>query len=298
MDRVVALVTAGRLCDCQTSITGWAGWIIVASRSRRCGELRAFPAVRPRRVTHLPRHDHREVKLMESSSWRWNLAVPVALVVAALLAVIIGIVLIPSRREDIGFEIAKAAVQAIPFVILSIGVGLFLRWSEGSREDRRLSDEHRRKIFDEVVTAYNRIKGTRRWLRAAGYLDITTGSLSAERLAELDRRMEALSDAELELEKVKREVELHPHVFTHAVDLVRDLTQVTRYLRGVVKDWEKSELTVDDGVRHVATWTGLQGFLRKAGTEGATFKECASDPMDAVVKALLSDLLPGTRRAA
>ena len=235
---------------------------------------------------------------MESSSWRWNLAVPVALVVAALLAVIIGIVLIPSRREDIGFEIAKAAVHAIPFVILSIGVGLFLRWSEGSREDRRLSDEHRRKIFDEVVTAYNRIKGTRRWLRAAGYLDITTGSLSAERLAELDRRMEALSDAELELEKVKREVELHPHVFTHADDLVRDLTQVTRYLRGVVKDWEKSELTVDDGVRHVATWTELQGFLRKGGTEGATFKECASDPMDAVVKALLSDLLPGTRRAA
>jgi len=235
--------------------------------------------------------------MMEKLRWRRAVAVPVALVIGALIALVAAIWLIPSRREDIGFEIAKAAAQAIPYVFLSIGVGLFLRQSEASREDRRLADDHRRRVFGEVATAYNRIKGIRRWLRAAGYLEMKSGSLSAERLAEFDGRMDAFSEAELVLEKVRREVEGHPHVFSHSGDLIGDLSTVTTYLRAVVKNWEDSQLSADDSRERIARWNELQGFLRNKGKKGATFKEGVSTPMDHFVKTLLTDLLPAPRPA-
>lgn len=231
----------------------------------------------------------------------WTLAL-VGLAFFAVLVAAGAALLAADNEETIWLEVAKAAIQAIPVLVLGIPVGLYFRAFEARREDRRREDEarredwrrkdeHRRRVFGEVTTAYNEIKSIRRWLRAAGLGSAAGAALNAERVRAVDARMDALSDAELMLERVSREIASASNIFSEPAALERWFRRMCRYLRGVVRDWEQGLLQADGGRLDSTRWREFYGFIAPSRSEDSTFDQGASRPLNKILDSLVRDLV-------
>lgn len=123
---------------------------------------------------------------------------PIVFAVAAIVGAVVVLFLVASglpdpRREELTFEIAKAAVQVIPFALLTVVVAEMVRRRDGDRESEQRQDEIRRRFLSRAVLAYNRVKAVRRTLRGAGlgsqkvnrdHGGAAAGARSADRRAE------------------------------------------------------------------------------------------------------------------
>ena len=143
----------------------------------------------------------------------------------------------PLRQEELGAEIAKAAIQIFPLAFFGVIVADLVRQRDERRtEDRRAEDraleleqkrdEFRRRFLDDVIIAYNRAKAIRRSLRGAGLGPTAKGSITKEHLHQLDTQLAGLSEAQLDLERLKREATAQGEVFTQVAVIrgsLRDL---------------------------------------------------------------------------
>jgi hypothetical protein len=150
------------------------------------------------------------------------------------------------------------------------------------RQDRRLLDEYRAASAGELIDAYHRIKAVRRTLRAIGFRPTASGTLSAEQSGRFQRQMELLNDAQLTLERVKRDVEHQRPVFKDLGALIlKELDVAEGYVNHVIRDWENRGTTVVAGANVswiMASLGNLRSFLLSAGDDEG-LKQNVSEPI-------------------
>jgi hypothetical protein len=222
--------------------------------------------------------------------------------VAALLLFTVVFAALPARRVDLLFEAAKAAVAVLPLAFFGVIVADLVRRRDAKRDQDdhareaqrdldRNRDEYRRQFLNNVVVSYNRVKGVRRSLRAAGFGLAVSGKLSADQLGRIDSEMASLNEAQLDLERMKREVEGRSDVLTRAPLIFRALETLEIYANGPIKDWEsgRSKLRQGVDVNVLKQWRAFQLFIASAH-EGGDFG-IAAEQMREVEKAIWPDLL-------
>jgi hypothetical protein len=109
-----------------------------------------------------------------------------------------------------------------------------------------------------------------------------SGTLSADQRDGLQAQMDTLVDAQLALEKVKREVEAQPPVFRpHHATLKEKIDGAESYVNHVIDDWtgHAEELRGDAGLGSIiASLEHLQSFLGSAGDKEG-LKQNVSEPI-------------------
>jgi hypothetical protein len=232
----------------------------------------------------------------------WWLA-PVVAAAVAVAFIAFGAIF-TSESGDLWFELGKAGVQLLAIVVLGSAVAAAFRVLDDRREgrrigaseqreedrklaaerreERRLLDEYRAGIAAELVDAYHRIKAVRRTLRAIGFGPTASGTLSTEQRTDFRRQMELLNDAQLTLEKVKRDVEGQPPVFEHLGQPIWEkVDRAERYVNQVIGDWEDpgTKVEVDADLSSIMASLGnLRSFLLSAGDDEG-LKQNVSEPI-------------------
>jgi hypothetical protein len=204
-------------------------------------------------------------------------------------------------QGTLAFEAAKALLQLGVVAV----VGAAVSWAmaeyqlEQSRRDKaaeldRQGYEYRDELLTttlrRTVVAYTNAKKARRLLRA--HIGVGTGAPGLVRVAEYDRYLEVVNDAQLDLESVKGDVRTSSPAFSNAQSIEDALKSMEQYLGHVVKEYEQHRHLVaqHSGGLQVAKLTKLSDFLARA-EDANGFKESVINPCHAVQGAIRNDLL-------
>jgi hypothetical protein len=218
----------------------------------------------------------------------------VALVLTAVFMLGIAMAIlfnIPSKaKDDLWWSLSRAGVGiAITTVAGAVATGAFQLVDE-----RRGRDQERRRVFREVVEAYNQVKATRRRMRALGLLN-RSDPLLAEEAQELRSIMAMLSDAQLRFEAMAREVDQSDLFAQKDKDVVTTgLGEVVNYIRdSVLKKWEYHGARVQaKAYPSVLKDLELQGFIAH---ESRTFENIVCKPLDSLTEVLCEELFGKSR---
>jgi hypothetical protein len=195
----------------------------------------------------------------------------------ALVLVVFGAKM-ANDRNQIWIEIAKTGAQLGILSIIGGGVATALRLLESLREEQRTLNQYRLSVLRDITTSYNQIKAVRRTLRAFGF-KAPASPLSPDQVTEFRAQMKALNEAQLALERLKRELTVRPDCFYEAGQIQCELKTAERYIGHVLDDWQEHGVDIVAGVPPtVMTPMGnLQAFLRESD-EG--FQAGAAEPME------------------
>ena len=168
--------------------------------------------------------------------WR-GVIIALTLIFIAGIAVAAVFNAISANKDDIWSAISKAGVAiaatTVAGAVATAALKLVDEW--------RLRDQERRRVFHEIVEAYNEVKSIRRSLRALGLLSPRLGPLTAEEAEEVLTIMTRLNSAQLRFEAIKKEVE-QSNLFNNLDLVTRELRTVEDYInKSVISKWEKSE---------------------------------------------------------
>ena len=169
--------------------------------------------------------------------WR-RLALLVAVALTgAVVAILVGI-LFSDKQPDLAFEAGKAGLQLGVVTVFGAGVALGLRQFDVAREERARLREYRLSVFRDTVDAYHKVKTVRRTLRALDLVPHASSSLSSKHTDEFHAQMCALNEAELSLERIRREIEGQEKAFPAASKQLSGLSAMENYLRDILRVWE------------------------------------------------------------
>jgi hypothetical protein len=200
-----------------------------------------------------------------------------ALVLAAALCAGIFIAAPEAARLAIGVELAKAAIGVFPVVFFGVVVAELIkrRDDERAQRDRRRDEERalhdkrleaRRAFRDRSIAAYNLSKSVRRNLRGAGFGPQMGAEISPEMLEVLDQQMRRLSDAQLQLEQLFREVTASGAAFGDPEAVRKPLQDIEKSLNAVVRDWEHQRVALGQqpDAEMLHGWTQFEDFVADA----------------------------------
>lgn len=194
----------------------------------------------------------------------WLVGVVISGLVVAAGLVAVGVRLTHLGSSQIGIEIIKAGLQLGVIAIVGGGVASALKYLESLREKQRMINDYRLNVLRDVTISYNQIKSIRRVLRSLGFNSLTASPLAPDQVMEFQAQMKSLNDAQLTLERTKREVKVRSDAFPEGVsDLLREAED---YVRKVLRDWEKHGVNiVANASREVlAPMVHLRSFLESA----------------------------------
>lgn len=220
-----------------------------------------------------------------------------ALFIVGLAIIAIGAVV--HLKTPMGLEVFKAGLQLVVIGFIGGAVAYLLDRLDSMRRERNQIDEYRLNVLREVISSYNRIKSGRRILRAFGLRSPQGKTLTSEQVAEFVAQMRLLNEAQLSLERIKREVEARPSMFPGKPEISEALRTVEKYIHDVIKDWE----THGEAIRAGASgdsFQSLQNLLQFLGSAKCGFGENAARRMDTLEKAIRAQLFtrdPQTRIA-
>ena len=210
------------------------------------------------------------------------------------------------------FEIAKALLQLGVVAVVGAVVSLAMtnyQLEQGQRDkDRerehqthvkeREVERQRREYREELlvatlsrtVAAYGQTKKARRLLRARCGPG-QSGPCNVQ-LDEYDKYMEAINDAQLELESLKGDVMTSKPAFTDASSIASLLEAMEKYLGKLIKEYEANRhaLVASKGSIPIGNLKRLKDFLTPADEQNA-FKLSVIDSYHEVQKRIRSDLL-------
>jgi hypothetical protein len=221
------------------------------------------------------------------------LGVALRLLLVFLVGIVIAVVCDYYSRsaEDIWSNLSKAGI-AVAFTTVA---GALAAWALKLVDERRGRDEERRKVFEQVLEAYNECKSVRRRLAALGLLGNQAGALrpdeklQPEAVKELRALMVKLNDAQLRFEAIKRVLD-QSDLFRRKVLIIRELRMVEDYVnKSALDKWEAEGRCFWGEVdAQSVTRLGLQAF-------NSEFKRHVSAPLDRITDALEKELF-GRRR--
>ena len=215
-------------------------------------------------------------------------AAAAAMITLVLAVVAIGVWAVPARRGDLWFELAKAGIQLVVVIGLGGVVSSVLRTADVARERRKILDEHRFAIFQQLVTAYHQLKFVRRNLRMVGLRD-GPDALRSEQVEALRAGMTTVVDVDLTLEQVYRELDARS-VFDRSQEIHGYLGQLLTYISKLVEEWEThgASFWPDRQTGRVRDLVVLQAFLGSAEDD---FRPNAARPMGRVEAIVREELL-------
>lgn len=166
----------------------------------------------------------------------------------AVTLIVLGAVMAPGRAHDIWVEVAKSGFQLAVVALAGGVVGAVLKDRDADREEERRVRQYRLDFRDQVTVSYGQIKAARRTLRTFGFDAPQGSSLSAEQVIGFRTEMASLNDAQLSLELDARKVEVLSAEFGPAsIALARELSDICRYLRQVLFEWEADPTVIVAG---------------------------------------------------
>jgi hypothetical protein len=206
-------------------------------------------------------------------------------IVVAGLGIAIGAIVLGMRMSGdprgVWLEIAKAGAQLAAVSVIGATIAAAFKAIEGERDEERRLHEYRIGVLREVTVSYNKIKAVRRALRAYGYGPGRAGRKTAEQVAEFHIQMKALNEAQLAVERLKRELLVRRDAFEEADALSERLRTVEQYVHGVLRDWEEhgADVVVRGTPTIVRAMTQLRDFV---DSSERGFEAGAAIPMDFV----------------
>jgi hypothetical protein len=137
-------------------------------------------------------------------------AVGIFLFALALVGIVMALVFnaASAAKDDLWWSISRAGV-GIAFTAVAAAA---TTWAFKIVDQRRVRDEERRRLYHQVVEAYNEVKAVRRRLRALGLREPRSKPFAADEWTELRDAIGKLSVAQLAFEAIKRDIE-HSDLF-------------------------------------------------------------------------------------
>jgi hypothetical protein len=225
--------------------------------------------------------------------------------VVAVALIVVG-ALSANDSEGVGLEAAKAGFQLLVLAIVGAGVTGALDWFRRQQDaDRRAherqqdadrgaherQEDERRRVNDAAVEllralidSYNKLKGTRRTLRALG-LPPAASAMSPRQEQAFEREMRTLLEVKAVFEQIGREIgvrleEDDTRQRTRPQEL---LAGMESYVKEVLDEWESHGERLasgNDDVGSRAAWPCLRAFLEHSGDDpNRQFRTRASQPL-------------------
>jgi len=188
--------------------------------------------------------------------------------------------------ENVGLEAAKAGFQLLVLATAGVGItGALERFSRQQDERRRVNDAAV-ELLRDLIDNYNKLKATRRALRALGLLDLAPGGAISPRQREaFEREMCTISEVQLAFERIGREigVRLEEDDASRRTTPQNLLARMESYVKEIVKDWEDHGAGVTYGenlAASMADMPSLRAFLKHSSHDpDKQFRTEASRPL-------------------
>ncbi|MDJ0647424.1 MAG: hypothetical protein QNJ60_01850 [Xenococcaceae cyanobacterium MO_188.B19] len=185
---------------------------------------------------------------------------------------------------------------AVPILIAVFGYQVQQRQKEAEQilKQDQLRAEIRTDYLKRLGVLYRRVKDARRSLRAAGLttkFENSPDTLSDAQANAYKKEMQNLNHAQLELEALKIEAESLP-AFVSINQLKENLEDMEKYLRKILKEYEKTSPILDSGIR--IYWNRLKDldeFTETAKKKTKRFNTQFSDPYYCAIKLISQNLI-------
>lgn len=199
-------------------------------------------------------------------------------------------------------EVAKGLIQLLLVSVIGVALSTMVFEYQRSRqlqdqvaERRRRFAEHRsdliKDLLSRAIESYAGVKRERRLLRARGVAAIEDcPTLKPE---PYDSCMEAVSDAQLRIEGVRRDIQTASALFGDAGSLVVDLQRMDEFLSSLIAEFERSSKLPRraDGSIVIKALPQISDFLQPfaASSFGREFAEPFRSVLAQLRTALLQD---------
>jgi hypothetical protein len=202
---------------------------------------------------------------------------------------------VSTKLPDLWLEVGKTGLGIVSIAVVGGLVSWVFRRIDSDREEARRLNDYRQEILRDFLASYRGIKNVRRHLRVAGLTDkyqAPPTTLTKEQMSIYTAQMELLNEAQLELERIKLEVESSGGVLSGSQPIRAALKDCEHYVGDLVTEWEKVGPTLLDGEKPLP-FSSLEKARDFTGRASDTmFRPHVSNQVGIVVESILVDLLP------
>jgi len=224
---------------------------------------------------------------------------------AVLAAALAGLYLIfgkmpDAERSKLLLEASKALFQIITALIVGIFISAVVKSFANSRKADKALHDFRLEFLNQLQAAYQRVKKSRRALRASGLttkFDAPPLTMSQDQRDNYRKEMDVLNEAQLELERLNLEIGHFPDSFSGHQQLTLALGNMESYLRDILTEYEKfwPKLKKEAGDVRFAELPMLNDFTGRYSQ--SKFKGQFARSYDVALALIRQELLPLNRAA-
>jgi hypothetical protein len=201
----------------------------------------------------------------------------IVVVVVSCLAVAAAVYLLTwhsSAISTIGIEGYKLLLQFVMIVVLGGAITLLYQAFNRKAEERtaaRLSAEQqadnvrtlRQDYMTQLIGEYNRTKQARRLIRARALVRPNSSGKDHVKVAEYDKEMQAVLDAQLTLETIAYAVRAEPELFPEGTSIRDSVKAMEEYLHTLVSEYEEHlpNLPIKSSLTPLDTLPALKEFI-------------------------------------
>ena len=179
-----------------------------------------------------------------------------------------------NNSEGVGLEAAKAGFQLLVLAAAGVGITGALEWFSRQQDERRRTNDAAVELLRDLIDNYNKLKGTRRVLRALGLQDPPpVSAMSLWQREAFEREMRTLLEVQLAFERVGREigVRLEEDETPRGTTPQKLLAGMESYVKHIVQEWEdrgaKAASSNDDLAANKTGVPYLKAFLEHSGDD-------------------------------
>jgi hypothetical protein len=204
-----------------------------------------------------------------------DLAVTVLLVLA--LVVTIAFLFWPDqvRARIVNDDVFKLTYQFFLIGVIGGAISLFYESVQRQRDVREAERGLQRKLLEEVIQAYNKVKRVRRLLRAK----------ARDKPTLYDEQMLVLLDTQLDFEAFELQAQSNPQLFPANSRVEADLDSIEKYLNKIVDEYTSCPSLAGGPSPALAQLPRLQEFIAKR-KDGTDFDTCLKKAFHRVVATL------------
>jgi hypothetical protein len=169
-----------------------------------------------------------------------RLAIFLALLVVAAVGGLFVLVSVSSVKE-LPTEVAKSLLQVAVVGVAGHVVSALITKANNERQDLLRADELRSALLNRLNEAFIDVKKVRRLARATSKKVAIGGAVYMFiPRAQFHDHLQAINDAQLDLELVSKDVESSRNLFVDADQVIKRLDMMEEYLNGLIDEYEHS----------------------------------------------------------
>lgn len=222
---------------------------------------------------------------------RWPIVVVVVLGFFVALLFIIAWIASDKVKGDLWSAVAGSAIDLVFIGFIGGLLTLAIQMQLDEQEDLRRLNDYRLRLLLDVVGAYNRTKGARRALRAAGFSEPKARKFQPWQIDQFRIQLAEINEAQLAIEKIGRELDVDLGELTDLQAIRDKITAVDKYLGRIIEGWEANGERLASGDKAaLASQSTLAGFLKHKLDAGATFDAEMRERMNFIENSIRTDM--------